>query len=121
MASGALKRIEQIQKASTEAQYGKLSNRFVDELKGSTLFQHNWGELLSAAPTALSLMGSCWLAASNATAEKISLKDSKPVDGFKYMTNVPNPTLRSCLVDGKYSDAHAPPPPKGSAFGAGMR
>ncbi|KAH6842264.1 hypothetical protein B0I37DRAFT_194901 [Chaetomium sp. MPI-CAGE-AT-0009] len=44
-------------------------------------------------------MGSCWLAASNATAEKISLKDSRPVDGFKYMTNAPNPTLRSCLVD----------------------
>lgn len=105
MADGALKRFDQIQTSTTKDQYGKLSNRFVDELKGSTLFQHNWGELLSAAPTALSLMGACWLAASNATAEKISLKESKPVDGFKYMTNVPSPTLRSCLVDGKCSRA----------------
>ncbi|KAK4035464.1 hypothetical protein C8A01DRAFT_38092 [Parachaetomium inaequale] len=107
MASGALQRIDQIQSASTQAEYGKLSSRFVDELKGSTLFQHNWGELLGAAPTALSLMGSCWLAASNATAEKISLADSKPVGGFKYMTDVPSPTLRSCLVDGNVQQRRA--------------
>jgi hypothetical protein len=112
MASDALQRIDDIQASTTKTHYGKLSNRFVDELKGSTLFQHNWGELLSAAPTALSLMGACWVAASNATAEKISLKDSRPVGGFKYISDVANPTLRACLVSGKYSGAHAHAIPK---------
>lgn len=103
MASSALQHISQAQAATIRQQYGaKMSNKFVEELKGTTLFQYNWGELLSAAPTALSLMGSCWLAAANPTAEKISLSESKPEDGFKFLTNVPNPTLRSCLVDGAY-------------------
>ncbi len=102
MASNALQHISQAQTATIREQYGaKMSNKFVEELKGTTLFQYNWGELLSAAPTALSLMGSCWLAAANPTAEKISLSESKPEDGFKFLTNVPNPTLRSCLVDGR--------------------
>ncbi|KAH6613654.1 hypothetical protein B0J18DRAFT_469994 [Chaetomium sp. MPI-SDFR-AT-0129] len=99
MASTALQRLDQIQAASAKEQYGKVSEQFVSELKGATLFQHDWGGLLGAAPTALSLMGACWLAASNPTAEKISLAKSKPVDGFKYMTNSINPTLRACLVD----------------------
>jgi len=103
MVSSALQHISQVQTATIREQYGaKMSNKFVEELKGTTLFQYNWGELLSAAPTALSLMGSCWLAAANPTAEQISLSESKPEGGFKYMTNVPNPTLRSCLVDGTY-------------------
>ncbi len=103
MASSALQHISQAQAATIRQQYGaKMSNKFVEELKGTTLFQYNWGELLSAAPTALSLMGSCWLAAANPTAEKISLSESKPEDGFKFLANVPNPTLRSCLVDGAY-------------------
>ncbi|KAL2126681.1 hypothetical protein VTI74DRAFT_422 [Chaetomium olivicolor] len=100
MASDALQRINQVQAVSLREQYGdKMSNKFVEDLKGTNLFLYNWGELLSAAPTALSLMGACWLAAANPRAEMISLRDSKPENGFKYMTNVPNPTLRSCLVD----------------------
>lgn len=88
------------QRVLTEEYGGKLSNKFIDELKAATLFQFDWGELLSAAPTALCFMGSCWLAAANPTAEMISLADVVPDGGFKYMTNLRNPTLRACLVDG---------------------
>lgn len=91
----------------TEQYGGKLSNKFIEELKGATLFQFDWGELLSAAPTALSLMGSCWLAAANPTTEMISLADAVPKEGFKYMTNLRNPTLRACLVDGTCLGADA--------------
>ncbi|PKK46846.1 hypothetical protein CI102_7873, partial [Trichoderma harzianum] len=87
------------QRVLTEEYGGKLSNKFIDELKAATLFQFDWGELLSAAPTALYFMGSCWLAAANPTAEMISLADVVPEGGFKYMTNLRNPTLRACLVD----------------------
>ncbi|KAL7909519.1 hypothetical protein GGI35DRAFT_479785 [Trichoderma velutinum] len=83
----------------TEQYGGKLSNKFIDELKASTLFQFDWGELLSAAPTALYFMGSCWLAAANPTAEMISLAEVVPNGGFKYLTNLRKPTLRACLVD----------------------
>lgn len=78
---------------------GKASNQFVDEIKRSTLFQFNWGELLSAAPTALSLMGTSWVAASDPKADSVSLTDSMPTGGFQYLTNRKNPTLKSCLVD----------------------
>lgn len=84
----------------TEEYGGKLSNMFVEELKSATLFKTNWGELLSAAPTALYFMGSCWLAAANPMAEMISLADVMPEKGFTYMTNIKKPTLRACLVDG---------------------
>ncbi|KAH0524984.1 hypothetical protein TsFJ059_007416 [Trichoderma semiorbis] len=87
------------QRVVTEEYGGKLSNKFIDELKAATLFQFDWGELLSAAPTALYFMGSCWLAAANPTAEMISLADVVPEGGFKYKTNLRNPTLRACLVD----------------------
>lgn len=97
----AVQSIAAVEKRVITEQYGgKLSNKFIDELKGATLFQFDWGELLSAAPTALSFMGSCWLAAANPTAEMISLADVVPEGGFKYMTNLKNPTLRACLVDG---------------------
>ncbi|KAI0206632.1 hypothetical protein F4808DRAFT_466642 [Astrocystis sublimbata] len=104
MASEALDDVSRIQKQALQEQYaGKMSNQFVDELKGSTLFQFSWGELLSAAPTALSLMGACWLAAASPAAEKISMSEVVPIvngrQGFVYLTNVKNPTLRGCLVD----------------------
>jgi hypothetical protein len=108
MASGALHRINVVQAATLREQYGgeKMSTKFVEEIKGATLFQYNWGDLLSAAPTALSFMGSLWVAAANPTAELISLSEAKPEGGFKYLTNVPNPTLRSCLVDGSCPGCH---------------
>ena len=98
----ALADIQQIQKRTLKEQYGGLqSNQFVAEMKGSTLFQFDWSELLSAAPTTLSLMGSCWLAAAAPKAEQIVMTDSVPAGGFKYLTNRRAPTLRSCLVDGE--------------------
>jgi hypothetical protein len=100
--AGAIDDVQRMKKQTLAEQFGgKPSNQFVTELKGSTLFQFNWSELLSAAPTALSLMGSCWIAAAAPKAEQIDMTDSVPVGGFKYLTNNKRPTLRSCLVDGK--------------------
>ncbi|KAK3319434.1 hypothetical protein B0H66DRAFT_624251 [Apodospora peruviana] len=100
MASAAIQQVQQIQKSALNSEYeGKLSNQFVDELKCSTLFQADWSELIGAAPTALSLMGSLWIAAADPKAEKISMVKSMPTGGFKYITNRAEPTLRSCLVD----------------------
>ncbi|KAL4887552.1 hypothetical protein BJY04DRAFT_212586 [Aspergillus karnatakaensis] len=99
MASSALTDIAQARRAMQNEYGGKASNQFVDEVKSSALFQFSWGELLSAAPTALTLMGSLWIAASNPIADKISLADSMPTNGFEYLVKRRDPTLRSCLVD----------------------
>lgn len=102
MASEAVTLIAQEQQRIIKQDYGGVpSNRFVSDVKQSALFQFNWGELLSAAPTALSLMGSCWIAASAPVADQIVLTKAVPVGGFKYITNRSEPTLRSCLVDGR--------------------
>jgi hypothetical protein len=100
----ALQDIEAAQKSLRLSQYGgRMSNQFVDEVKGAALFQFNWGELLGAAPTAISMMCACYVAASNEEAKKISLKDSMPTNGFQYLINRPDPTLRASLLDGWYS------------------
>ena len=101
--AGAMDDVQRMKAQALKEQYGgKQSNQFVTEMKGSTLFQFNWSELLSAAPTALSLMGWCWIAAAAPKAEQIDMTDSVPVGGFKFLTNTKRPTLRSCLVDGMY-------------------
>ncbi|KAJ5614566.1 hypothetical protein N7528_008220 [Penicillium herquei] len=99
MASDALADVERSRKEMQKEYGGKMSNQFVDEVKNSALFQFSWGELLSASPTALTLMGSLWIAASSPVAENISLKGSMPTGGFQYLVKRDNPTLRSCLVD----------------------
>ncbi|KAJ5765758.1 hypothetical protein N7520_005317 [Penicillium odoratum] len=99
MASDALTDLERARKEMQKIYFGgKASNQFVDEIKNAALFQFSWGELLSAAPTALSLMGSLWIAASSETAGKIML-DSQPTGGFKYLVNRKDMSLRSCLVE----------------------
>ncbi|KAK2687536.1 hypothetical protein QWA68_013117 [Fusarium oxysporum] len=96
----ALQDIEATQKSLRMSQYGgRMSNQFVDEVKGAALFQFNWGELLGAAPTAIAMMCACYVAASNEEAKKISLKDSVPTNGFQYLTNRCDPTLRASLLD----------------------
>lgn len=103
MATETLDQIKQLQQKTIADEYGgKQSNQFVTELKSSTMFQFNWGELLSAAPTALSLMGSCWVAAANPVADAITMKAAVPTGGFKYIVNRSDPTLRSILVDGMF-------------------
>ncbi|CEF79567.1 unnamed protein product [Fusarium graminearum] len=100
MASAAVQDVQRIQTEQLKSQYGnKLSNQFVDELKSSTMFQYDWSELISAAPTALALMGSLWIAAADPKADKISMVKSMPTGGFKHIPNRAEPTLRSCLVD----------------------
>lgn len=100
-----LNKIEAVQTQTLADKYkGRMSNQFVDECKGAALFQFNWGELLGAAPTAISMMCACYVAATNEAAEKITLKEAMPLDGFKYLTKRADPTLRACLVDGNYPD-----------------
>lgn len=50
---------------------------FARDVKQSLLFQYDWGELLSAAPLCLSLMGSCYVAATSPDAQGMSLSDAK--------------------------------------------
>ena len=64
---------------------GKAQIAFARDVKNSLLFQYDWGELLSAAPLALSLMGSCYVAAASPLACSISLKDAEPKGGFQYI------------------------------------
>ena len=95
----ALKEVLDITKDSLRDAYGgKKSNQFVQEVKSLSLSQLHWGELLSIAPTALSLLGSCWIAAAAPAADKITLK--KPEGGFTYLTDRSEFTLRTGLVDG---------------------
>ena len=102
MASQVLAEVSSLKKKTLADEYGGLqTNQFISDLKASALFKFNWGELLSAAPTALTLMGSCWVAASSPVADRIVMTKSVPVGGFKYIVNRNEPTLRSILVDGE--------------------
>ena len=65
---------------------GRVGKKFVSEVKGSLLFQFNWSDLLSAAPTALELMGACFVAASAPDADSILLTEAVPKDGWKCLT-----------------------------------
>ena len=104
MAAQAQQQVEEIQRTNLNNEYGgKMGVQFVEQLKASTLFQFDWSELLCAAPAALSTLGHCWIAASAPTADQISMKNSMPTNGFNHLTKRANPSLRSCLVDGKLS------------------
>lgn len=101
MASYALAEVSQLNQKALKESSGNQANAFVKEMKASALFQFDWGELLSAAPTAMALTGSCWVAASSDEADAIMMEKSVPIGGFKFITNRREPTLRSILVDGK--------------------
>ncbi|KAF8892585.1 hypothetical protein BD779DRAFT_1661291 [Infundibulicybe gibba] len=79
---------------------GRAQVGFARDVKNSLLFQYDWAELLSAAPLALSLMGSCYVAATSPLANAVSLKDAEPKGGFKY---IKHPELKACLI--QISDA----------------
>ncbi|KAK1703530.1 hypothetical protein BDP67DRAFT_584570 [Colletotrichum lupini] len=94
-----LAKVEAAQQAVLKKTHGgKAGAQFVQEVKESLFFQYNWNELLSAAPTAITLVGSCHVAAASPNAAAISLKDSVPTGGFKYLRVAQDPTLRACLV-----------------------
>lgn len=101
MATDALAEVSQMNQKALKESNGTQANAFVSEMKASALFQFDWGELLSAAPTALALTGSCWVAAASEAADAIKMGNSVPIGGFKFIPNRPQPTLRSILVDGK--------------------
>ncbi|MCJ1397686.1 hypothetical protein MMC11_000882 [Xylographa trunciseda] len=77
---------------------GRAAKKFMSEVKGSLLFQSNWPDLLSAAPTAFELMGACSVAASAPDANSVLLTGAVPKDGWKCLVNVQPPSLRACLI-----------------------
>ncbi|MCJ1403032.1 hypothetical protein MMC11_006254 [Xylographa trunciseda] len=56
---------------------------FVQDVSDSLILQQNWGDLLSAAPLSLSLLGACQIAASSPKAASVILEP--PQGGFKYL------------------------------------
>jgi len=77
---------------------GKAGTKFVTEVRESMLFQYNWADLLSAAPTALSLLGACHVASSSPEAAAISLGSAMPKGGWVHLKVAEKPTLKACLV-----------------------
>ncbi|EXF73968.1 hypothetical protein CFIO01_08850 [Colletotrichum fioriniae PJ7] len=99
MCADSLAKVEAAQQAVLKKTHGgKAGAQFVQEVKESLLFQYNWNELLSAAPTAITLVGACHVAAASPEAAAISLGDAVPAGGFKYLRVAAKPTLRACLV-----------------------
>jgi hypothetical protein len=88
-AESAAKQLTQIKQREeqrlVEQGNGKAQVAFARDVKNSLLFQYDWADLLSAAPLALSLMGSCYVAATSPLAHAISLEDAMPKDGFKHI------------------------------------
>ena len=59
-------------------------DEFVQNAKCSLLFQYNWDESLSAAPLAVNLMGSCYIACSVKSATEVTLPNP-PSGSYKYL------------------------------------
>lgn len=86
MSADALSKVEAAQQAVLRKTHaGKAGAQFTQEVKESLLFQYNWNELLSAASTAITLVGACHVAAASPEATAISLADAAPAGGFKYL------------------------------------
>ena len=97
--TAALAKLEQANQDRLKKEYsGKAGTKFVTEVKESMLFQYNWAELLSAAPTALSLLGACHVASSSNEAAAINLGSAMPKGGWQYLKVAEKPTLKACLV-----------------------
>lgn len=95
----ALAQLERSNQERLKKEYGgKAGTKFVTEVRESMLFQYNWADLLSAAPTALSLLGACHVASSSQEAAAISLGSAMPKGGWQYMKVAEKPTLKACLV-----------------------
>ncbi|KAI9655261.1 MAG: hypothetical protein M1829_000674 [Trizodia sp. TS-e1964] len=77
---------------------GKAGSKFVTEVRESMLFQYNWADLLSSAPTALSLLGACHVASSSPEASAISLGSAMPKGGWQHLKVAEKPTLKACLI-----------------------
>ena len=54
------------------------------EATNSLIFQYNWAELLGAAPMAINLIGSCYIASSTPVGMSVTL--TPPQGGFKYLS-----------------------------------
>jgi hypothetical protein len=81
-------RLEAEEKAST----GRV-DRYVESVKQNLLFQpsFNWGDLLSAAPTAICNLGAIFVLSTTDDAYHITIHP--PKDGFKHFAYVKHPPL----------------------------
>ncbi|KAI1269761.1 hypothetical protein F5Y18DRAFT_109420 [Xylariaceae sp. FL1019] len=68
---------------------------FIQTTKSQLLFQHNWSELVGAAPLALNLIGSCYIACSVSRATEITL--DRPASGD--FQRLHYESLRACMVE----------------------
>ncbi|KAK7698786.1 hypothetical protein SLS64_012268 [Diaporthe eres] len=75
---------------------------FVESVGNSQLFRLDWDQLLCAAPTSVSILGACILAANSETARTITLTSSdKPLKGFRSIS------LNGCLIEVVNQGSHA--------------
>lgn len=99
MSADDLAKVEAAQQAVLKKTHGgKAGAQFVQEVKESLLFQYNWNELLSAAPTAITLVGACHVAAASPEAAAISLADAVPQGGFKCLRYDPTRGLLQSVL-----------------------
>ncbi|KAM0345796.1 hypothetical protein ACHAPU_006149 [Fusarium lateritium] len=96
----ALAELEKANQDRLKKEYsGKAGTKFVTEVRESMLFQCNWADLLSAAPTALSLLGACHVASASEEASAIRLGGNcMPKGGWQHLKVAESPTLKACLV-----------------------
>ncbi|KAI1171833.1 hypothetical protein F4777DRAFT_593418 [Nemania sp. FL0916] len=71
-----------------KAQYNRdnrddVTDKVIDEIKSSIIFQYSWEDLLQSAPVALTCMGSCFIATASNTSRSLIL--SPPEKGFKFL------------------------------------
>jgi hypothetical protein len=60
-----------------------VTDRVVDEIKCSIVFQYNWEDLLQSGPVALTCLGSCFIATASNTSRSLTLEH--PTGGFQFL------------------------------------
>ncbi len=60
-----------------------VTDRVVNEVKCSIVFQYSWEDLLQAGPVALTCLGSCFIATASNTSRSLTLEP--PKGGFQYL------------------------------------
>jgi hypothetical protein len=71
-----------------------VTDKVVDEIKHSMIFQYNWEELLQSGPVALTCLGSCFIATASNTSQGLTLEP--PRNGFQFLQQT---SLDANLVD----------------------
>jgi hypothetical protein len=84
MSSEDAKQLEKALKAQYDRDnHENVTNRVVNEIKASMVFQYRWEDLLQSGPVALTCMGSCFIATASNTSRGLMLE--APKDGFQFL------------------------------------